>query len=226
MKIKNLITVIFLGITSFMTSCDDMNALHKTYLEQGERIYAAKIDSVSPGPGNERINMEVFINSQRINKLRIYWNARMDSVDYEINQQKGIFNIMIENLPEREYLFQILSFDKYGNSSLPVEASSRTYGANYQKTLPKRNLNGITKGPNGQVTLRWAVAAEDAEFTVLTYIDNVQKEHTVKIPASESTFTVEDYLPSSEFIYYTVYRPAKNSPDTFNTEEVSNTFPK
>ena len=80
---------------------------------------------VHPSMGNGRVKMELFINAQRIEKLRIYWNAYTDSIDFNVGGQVGEFSLMIENLPEREYLFQIVSFDKYGNRSLPFEATGR-----------------------------------------------------------------------------------------------------
>ena len=45
-----------------VSSCDGMNDLHEPYLRQGETIYAAKVDSVSVGPGDGRAKLEVFIN--------------------------------------------------------------------------------------------------------------------------------------------------------------------
>lgn len=209
-----------------MTACDGMNDLHVGYLEEGERIYAAKVDSVSPGAGKLRVNMEVFIKSQRINKLRIYWNSYQDSLDYMINENKGVFNIMVENLPEREYLFQIVSFDKYGNHSLPVEVTSRTYGESYRSTLSNRIISSLKKGEHGEALFSWAPAADDAQYTVLQYTDNKNNLQIREIDAALSQDTISDYLPTSSFSYYTVYRPASNSPDTFDTDKETGAMPE
>ena len=131
MKLNKIHVIILLCITVCFAACDKMNDLHIGYLEEGEIIYAAKVDSISPGPGDERIEMEVFIKSQRIEFIRFYWNAYRDSIDFSVNNQVGIFNVMIENLPENEYLFQIVSFDKFGNKSLPFEVSATSYGEYY-----------------------------------------------------------------------------------------------
>lgn len=226
MKLKNIILMIALGFASFMTACDGMNDLHVGYLKEGERVYTAKVDSVSPGPGNSRINMEVFINSQRINKLRIYWNSYQDSLDYMIEEKRGVFNIMIENLPEREYLFQIVSFDKYGNHSLPVEVTSRTYGEIYQRTLPNRLISSLLKAENGEAVFSWALPANDALYSVLQYTDKDNNLRSKEILSTQLQDTIVDYLPVSSFSYYTVYRPTVNSPDTFVSREDTKVFPE
>ena len=85
MIVKYVIPLLIFCVGVFSTSCDDMDALHIGFLEEGETIYAAKVDSASVGPGNGRVKMELFINAQRIEKLRIYWNAYTDSIDFNVS---------------------------------------------------------------------------------------------------------------------------------------------
>jgi hypothetical protein len=214
-----------LCLAAGLFSCDDMYDLHIGYLESGENIYAAKVDSVSPGPGNKRIEMEVFINAQRIDYIRFYWNARYDSLDFRINNQIGVFKVMIENLEDREYLFEIVSFDKFGNRSLPFEVSSLAYGETYQRYLTNRRIGSIIVNGNGEAVIEWLGLTEDAICTTLYYTDGSGRKQTVVIPASEST-TVIPGNPAGEFRYVTSYRPTENSPDIFDSEETTGVFPE
>jgi hypothetical protein len=77
-------------LVSGLVSCDTMNDKHIDYLERGEKIYAAKVDNIVPHSGYNCIEMEVFIRTQRIDRIRFYWNARIDSADFNIGgwQQK------------------------------------------------------------------------------------------------------------------------------------------
>lgn len=226
MKLHKFIFVIFACAVCFFTACDSMTDLHISYLEEGEKIYAAKVDSVSPGSGNMRVNMEVFIHAQRIDIVRIYWNAYQDSIDYTIGGKTGVFNIMIENLQEREYLFHVVSFDKYGNRSLAYECSSLAYGENYRNTLANRRIESITKTAEGAAVFKWAIIADDAESTSLTYTDEKGKSAVRTISTKVETDTIANFKPGSEFSYFTIYRPAKNSPDTFSTVQESGTMPE
>lgn len=218
--------VLLTWLVCLLAACDNMNDLHIGYLKEGERVYAAKVDSISPGPGNERINMEVFINAQRIDKIRIYWNAYRDSVDFQIGGKTGVFNIMLKNLPEREYLFQVVSFDKFGNRSLPFECTSLSYGENYRRTLANRRIESISTITSGKAVFKWSMIDEDAEFTELTYVNSQGVSMQRKVPATVYSDTIADYRPSSSFSFHTVYRPTKNSPDTFNTGTETGTMPR
>ncbi|MDR2773787.1 MAG: discoidin domain-containing protein [Tannerella sp.] len=220
---KSFICMTLCAITGFF-SCDSMHDLHLGYLESGERIYAAKVDSVSPGPGNKRIEMEVFIKAQRIDFIRFFWNARNDSLDFGINNQVGVFKAMIGNLEENEYLFEIVSFDKFGNRSLPFEVSSLAYGENYKRYLTNRRISSISYNAGEEAVIEWMGLTEDAVHTTLHYTDGSGREQTIVTPASESVTVIPNYS-KSEFRYVTSYRPATNSPDMFDSEESTGVFP-
>ncbi|MDR0700584.1 MAG: discoidin domain-containing protein [Tannerella sp.] len=205
-------------------SCDSMHDLHIGYLESGERVYAAKVDSVSPGPGNKRIEMEVFIKAQRIDFIRFFWNAQHDSLDLGINNRTGVFKVMIENLEESDYLFEVVGFDKFGNRSLPFEVSSLAYGENYQRYLTNRRISSITYNADSEVVIEWLGLTEDAIYTTLYYTAGNGNEQVIVTPASESVTVVPDFS-ITEFRYVTSYRPAANSPDTFDSEETTGVFP-
>ena len=84
-----------LALMAFITqSCSKMNDLHDPYLNEGEIIYAAKVDSVAPGAGNKRIQLQMFVISQRIETMRIYWNDYKDSLDVPIGQKTGMWKTM------------------------------------------------------------------------------------------------------------------------------------
>jgi len=43
-----------------VSSCSKMNDMHQMYLDEGEILYAAKLDSVASNPGKDRIEFEMF----------------------------------------------------------------------------------------------------------------------------------------------------------------------
>lgn len=226
MKLHKVFYSVLICMLFGWIACSDMNDLHIGYLEEGEAIYAAKVDSISAGPGKERIEMEVFVQSQRIEFVRFYWNSYHDSLDFQLGNQTGIFKVMIENLPEREYLFQAVSFDKFGNKSLPYEIAGISYGENYRKVLPNRRIESIRKQNNGDVVFTWSGVTEEAVSTTLTYLSDEGESQVKVIPATVSKDTIADYRAGSEFSYYTSYKPTVNSPDVFNTDKSTDNFPE
>jgi hypothetical protein len=223
MKYLYIKCIIAVCAVLYLVSCDNMNDMHIGYLERGEKIYAAKVDSISPGPGNNRIEMKVFIYTQRIDRIRIFWNARSDSADFNIGNRADTFRFMIENLPEKEYLFEAVSFDKFGNRSLPFEVSGRTYGEYYRTYLLNRSVTSM-EGQDGKAVLKWSDPAEGALFTTVYYKTSANVDDTAVILAGESEMVIDDYLAHSTFSYSTSYKPAANSPDLFESERATNVF--
>jgi hypothetical protein len=200
-----------------------MNELHIGYLERGEKVYAARVDSVSSGPGDGRIEMEVFIYTQRIDHIRFFWNAGSDSVDFNIGNIAGAFKCMIDGLSEKEYLFEIVSFDKFGNRSLPVEVSSRAYGENYKTYLLNRGIASMKK-LDGKIHIQWSAPPEGALYTTVYYKTKANTGATMEAPTDESETVIDDYLSMSAFSYSTSYKPAQNSPDMFESEKSTGVF--
>ncbi len=223
MKIGILISI--LCIFAVM-SCDDMNDLHIDYLNEGETVFAAMVDSISPGGGNNRINLEIFVYTQRIDYIRIYWNAYHDSMDYKIDNPKGVFNVMVGSLPESEYLFQVVSFDKYGNRSLPFECTASSFGENYRSTLPNRRISSITKNSEGVAVINWVAISSEVLSTTVNYRKADGTSASVEVKPDVEKSEISDYTLGSDFTVFTSYRPAINSPDVFNSNSMTYTFPE
>ena len=96
--LKIIYVVCFSLLLFGMEACSDMNDLHKPYLDEGEYFYAEKVDTVVVGSGRERIQLSMYLSSENIETMRVFWNNNLDSIDIEIGKQKGVFNKIIENL--------------------------------------------------------------------------------------------------------------------------------
>ena len=138
MKFNKIYFVLLMLLVVASQSCSDMNELTDKYLDEGEITYAAKVDSVGVRAGENRIQLDVYVKAQRVENLRVYWNNYEDSVDVEIGGKTGVFPIMLDGMPESGYLFQLVSFDKFGNRSLEFEATGSSYGESYKNSLSNR----------------------------------------------------------------------------------------
>jgi len=224
MKIISIYFIVIVLFSLSLISCSKMNDKHQKYLDQGEIIYASKLDSVSPAPGYNRIEFEMFALSQRIDKVRIYWNDSKDSIDVMINSKTGIFKQIIPNIPEGEYIFQFVSFDKFGDKSLKFEVVSQTYGNNYISRLVDRTINNVSFVGNN-VKINWNTAA-NIFGTLFTYENATGGTRTVFINPDSTSTSLSDYKPLGTYSYKTLFKPAVNAIDTFKTVGISGTFPK
>lgn len=206
-------------LVAVLMSCSDMEDSYKRFYEGGERIYAAKVDSVAPHPGKNRIEFEVFVTSQRIQTARIFWNDYKDSSDLSI-EGKGSFKKVLENLDERGYIFNIVSLDEFGNKSLPVEVNAVVYGEKYQARLVNRSVRSTMIDIQGKVTIRWGEAdiSNGAFASEVRYTGLGGESKRISFPVDEPTATLTDLKPNTRYEFRTVYKPDSTSIDVFYTE--------
>ncbi|GHT46719.1 hypothetical protein AGMMS49965_24460 [Bacteroidia bacterium] len=193
-----------------------MNELSDRFLDEGEIIYAAKVYDAVALTGKERIQLNVSVETQRIETVRVYWNnneGSIDSIDINVAGRTGVFKEMLEPMPENGYIFQLISFDKFGNRSLPVEATGESLGENYQSGLLNRNINSL--GINTDLEKEVAWGSIDTERGA-KYSEVLYNGITYKIPATDEKSVISGYMAGTELQYRTVYVPAL-SIDTFYT---------
>ena len=213
----NSLYIICIALTAFLTqSCNKMNDLHSPYLNEGEIIYAAKVDSVAPGAGKGRIQMEMFIISQRIETMRIYWNDYKDSLSVAISQKTGSWKTMLNNMAEKGYIFKYVSIDKYGHKSLPFEVTGNVYGDRFQAMLGNRVISSKTALVSGKITITWSGAVDKGVRCDLVYKNLSGALVTVKVPMSQTSTILTDM--ASDLKYQTLFLPETTAIDTFYTD--------
>lgn len=221
MKINNIYLICTVLLAVFVQSCSKMNDLHQPYLDEGEIIYAAKVDSVSAKSGKGRIAHEMFITAQRVETVRIFWNDYNDSLDIKIGNETGVTTKIIENLPEKGYIFQFVSIDKFGNKSLPFEVTGNVYGDRFQTIISNRQIKSLSELVNGKITITWQSAVDHGVRCDLNYKNIAGVQVIRKVPMTESTTVITDL--DSGFNYRTLFLPEPTAIDTFYTETVTPT---
>lgn len=223
MQLKNITIGICTGMMALIlsvASCSDMNELSDRFLDQGEIIYASKVDTASIGSGNGRVKIEMRIKTNRIKTVRIYWNDRADSLDVSINNQPGVFSTIIGNLAERNYIFNLVSFDVQGNKSLKYELSGQAFGENYQASMVNRSISSISASNIGNKIAVWGnidTMTLNAKYSEISYTNLAGNTVLLKVPVSIKQTTIPDPKPGTTIEYRTAYIPDKMGVDTFYT---------
>ena len=107
---RNLYIGIIVILAIGILSCTEMNHLHQPYLDEGETIYASKVDSVIIRPGNMRLALDIYAPSQRAERGIVYWNNDQNSLEFEIEKKnKGEAQELIISELEEGY-FHFCSF--------------------------------------------------------------------------------------------------------------------
>lgn len=226
MRYKNicrLLSCIFCFMILIGTqSCDDMSKLSDRFLDDGSIVYAAKVDSVAAHPGDGRIVLELFIYTQRIDSVRIYWNDGADSQSIYIGNKPGKYDASLE-VEEAAYVFNLVSVDKYGNKSLPVEVSSEAAGDDFRRLVTRQQLTSAKfNAAGGKLMLYWGTPVAYGYENEIVYTNTEGKEARKRVSTTLDSIT--DW--GSNLKYRTLALPNELAIDTFYTEyEVIQRFP-
>lgn len=207
--------IIYAALLLFMVqSCSKMNDIHQEYLDQEEIVYGEKVDSVTFRPGRERVQLDMEVNSDIIENIRVYWNDYSDSLDVQIDNQRGTFEQIVDNLEERPYIFQLVSTDMFGNKSLPLEVEGRAYGDNFQSTVVHKIIDKVrATGIDDEFIIYWTSIIDGAGFSEIVYTDTNDDEVTFKAPLTDRTTILPDF--GSGGTYTTAFLPDSLAIDAF-----------
>lgn len=208
--------------------CDEMNSLHQKYLDEGEKIHAAQIDSSLIRSGYKRQRLDLFFMAQRIERGKITWNFERDSLEIDF-PAPGLapFSVVIPDLSEGDYTYKLTTYDKFGNPSIPLEMVGKVYGENYQNGLVNKRIESMTTEHDGSevvTILKWR-RAENAVGVKMTYANREGKEVTVFIPEKEEETILTDNVIGGKFSYSTLFLPDTACIDTIAASIKTMDFP-
>lgn len=220
---------ILTGILCFtllsIIGCKKMDSTYSEFLEGGEKIYTSKADSLLVRPGNERVMLSwLLISDPKVNRYKIFWNSRKDSLEGTLKKTAEVdsIHVLIPNLKEGVYNFEVFQYDNLGNSSVKVEAIGKSYGKQYLNSLLNRAFNTIQRN-GSNLEIEWMPSEESVKEIQLEYTDNKGVKKNEIIPAAEVLTVLENFPYGGTFNYKTIYLPEPLSLDVFSAALVSET---
>lgn len=190
MKLFKKLIFIFLSIGALI-SCDGMDATYKEFIEEGPIVYIGKVDSLKAYAGRNRVMLE--------------WQKLLDP------------QVVVEDLAEGSYVFEICTYDTYGNSSIMSEVPCAVYGDVYEKLLFNTKVKtAVLK--NDVLTVTFAASLEPTFFaSEITYMSSEGKNKTVLLKAPATQVKIDDFA-GDHITYRSVYLPEETAIDYFYSE--------
>ena len=199
-------------------SCKDMMETHKDYVKNGEIVYLTKFDSVVTTPGKHRVKISGIVdNGYNVTKIVVYWNNRADSLvtNYVHKLKIDPVDIIIDNLQEQVYFFDIFTVNDIGARSVKVSTSASSYGDYYQNNLiPRANIGFDYDGK--LVTSNWFPANSQERGSYIRYTTNTGLD-TLYLPKTATKLALPGRINGTTLDLQTVYEPEPMSIDTFLT---------
>lgn len=213
--IKYFICLLAAGL--FMLACTKQDDFKK-FTEDGEIVYPARIDSIIVQPGNKRLQLRLVLASDpSVSKAKVYWGNRQDSLVLNVNHTTGndTLNVLISDLTEGVYNFEIYTYDAKGNVSVVRNATGAVYGDDYASTLSNRVVKSLVKAPNGSVVITWNAPLPGEKTIELKYRDFNGIDKIVNLPSGQLVTEISDYQDETTLSYRTIFAPDSNAYDTY-----------
>ncbi len=177
--------VFFVSVVAF-SACQTNEETFSEFSNLGETVYVGLADSVMIASGYEQVRVSIIINADPKIAKGILKSAD-ETIDMEFDVQRknngtDTLNIDLSNVKEGDYRFYLHFEDANGNKSLQKEFTARVVGADYVKTLTKKEVSTVsyTQGDNGEVGAR------------ITFGKNVDKLREMRIE-----YTNREGMPKS-----------------------------
>ncbi|GGG73881.1 hypothetical protein GCM10007415_01580 [Parapedobacter pyrenivorans] len=223
MKRKSTNRFVFIALTAAMmiiAGCGKWDDVHQQFVGSGEITYTGKADSISTRGGVNRLELSwLFTSDPKISKYKVYWNNRRDSIIRDFQRATGVdtVRLMLDNMAEGTYHFEIYTFDADGNTSVKAEAIGRVYGSQYQSELLSRAFRASTRFGNDRL-LNWIPADESLVRNELIYTDADGTLVEVWIDKTAETTLLENIPLAADFKLRSVFLPEATALDTFYTD--------
>ena len=172
MKLFKKLIFIFLSIGALI-SCDGMDATYKEFIEEGPIVYIGKVDSLKAYAGRNRVMLEwQKLLDPRAKTAKIFWENRTKSTELQLTDKATLTQVVVEDLAEGSYVFEICTYDTYGNSSIMSEVPCAVYGDVYEKLLFNTKVKtAVLK--NDVLTVTFAASLEPTFFaSEITYMSS------------------------------------------------------
>jgi hypothetical protein len=198
---------------------------YKKYMPNGEIIYPQKPSSVKTYPGKNRVQLEWVIVDPKVTSCKIAYkqeNIQKDTTVVIPERGTGsndTIRVIVPDLKETAYVFEIVSYDDFGNVSIPVEVEEEVYGEIYETTLSNRLLKDYSYDKENGLQLEWYDADETEIGMELYYTDINGNNQMILVAGSETSTTISDYKYGEPLFNISLYKPVPSAIDTFYTEK-------
>ena len=207
------------------TSCNDMDKIHQQYLD-GEIIYSGKLDTLLVRPGMYRAQLEAYTHLLgNSNKVIVEFDNRTEIYDIESDVQE-IYSVIIENLDEDFYEFDVITQDQEGNLSIPQTVSGFAVGDNFVGDQPPREINDFTFETDGNYVNFFGNA--ESEFVIYTTLDYDNENNEVvrdTLFFEDNKVKLIDFLPLGNLTTQSYIQSGLRGIDTIALEPINYSLP-
>lgn len=211
----------FLMAISFLVGCRKLDDNYLQFIDDGEIIYIGKADSILIRGGNHRVEVSwLLLSDPKVHSYKLYWNNHNDSISGEVvkTSQVDTVRVLLNEMSEGLHHFEILMFDEFGNRSVPMTASGRVYGDQYNNFLVNRTYNAVQIIDEENLEIDWMPAEDQLLYSEITYSNS--DGNTIKhvVDREAELDTLKKFPLDGTFSVLSAFKPDSLALDTFYSE--------
>ena len=223
--LKHIKIILSIGLIAVCIGCNDMDKIHEQYLG-GEIIYSGKLDTLLVRPGMYRAQLEGYTHLLgNSNKVIIEFDNRTEVLDID-NNISEIYSVIIENLEEDFYEFDVTTQDQEGNVSVPQTVSGYAVGDIFVEDQSPREINDFSFESDGNYVNFFGNA--ESEFVIFTTLDYDNENNEVvrdTLFFEDDKVKLIDFLPLGNLTTQSYVQSGLRGIDTIALEPVSHSLP-
>ncbi len=230
-SINNNWVILFIVIS--MLSCESERDSFKDLTSEGEQVVIGKVRGAKVSYGIHKLKFDLAINADPKIKKFTFSEGEEEIRTFDLvrnNIGADTITLILDNLKEKVYDFNIVASDNEGNKSLTYRLTSTVFGDRYIANLPSRAVTNMTFDPvTGMVEAMFSKNKENMKETNLIYTTRDNIEKTITIPNDSGSLIISDFKTSDTLKLVSTYSPVLNeriSFEDFVSPEVNKvTFP-
>lgn len=220
----NIVSFVLLSL--IVVSCKREDA-YKDFVKDGAIIYPGKPLKLKALAGKNRAKLTWVVIDAKVSKFKIHWNNGSDSLEIpavNTGETADTVNVIVEDLPENNYVFEIVSYDNEGNQSIKEEVAAKVYGDEYVGSLLNRAIKR-SGSMSGVADVYWGSPEQSDVGLELKYTDNSGTARFVKVAKTDTLTSLPNYKNGTQFSYRTLFLPDSMSFDTVATAYITPAAP-
>ncbi|RZM27659.1 MAG: hypothetical protein EOO88_12020 [Pedobacter sp.] len=217
---KHIAACVLLSLIIFGCKKEDA---YKDFVKGGAIIYPGKPLGLKALAGKNRAKLSWVVIDAKVSRFVIHWNNRMDSLEVpavNTGETADTVNVIVGNLPENNYIFEIVSYDSNGNKSIKEEVATKVYGDEFIGSLLNRPIKR-SGSMSGVAEVYWGTPEQSDVGVEVKYTDNSGMVRNVTVSNTDTLTTLANYKNGTQFSYRTFFLPDTMSFDTVSTAFVS-----
>ena len=157
-------------------------------------------------------------NAPNVRSIDVYWNDGLDSLIVPVELKTGYdsISIILENMEEKSYTFDVRTTDNFGHKSLYLTDFGTSYGEIYQSRLSDRRIKTVSLSDKGGI-VTWYFAPSDLVCSEIRYTKNDGSLSVTETSSIKDVTELPDIKPGSTIEYRSLFIPEVEAIDTFAT---------